>query len=128
MRAPGEMTRSLEPTDFQEKRKEPRTSCRRLIDILPCQAHKDWKFITGELIDCSRGGLAVLLPEPMEVGHQFLVKLRVGGNIKLLVYTVHNCCKWERSNYRVGAKFSTFAAQHVDEDPDTLLKALLRGE
>jgi len=122
------MSRALRPSDFDERRTEPRTPCARKIDILPCHARKEWKFVTGNLLDCSRGGLAVLLAEPMEVGQQFLVKLRLDDDVKLLVYTVHNCSKWERSNYRVGARFSMFAAQHVDEDPQKVMDALLRGE
>ena len=121
------MRQGLEPKDFQENRTEPRTPASRTIDILPCQATREWKFTSAELCDCSLHGLALLMSEPMAVGQQFLVKLRLPSGVRLLLYTVHNCSAWEKSRYRVGARFSGFAAQEMDEDLQKVLEALVKG-
>jgi hypothetical protein len=120
------MTRGLTPGDFQELRSEPRTPCLRTIDVLPCQARDKWKFIPAELTDCSLHGLAVVVPEPIEAGQQFLVKLRLGGQIKLLIYTVQNCTPALR-RFRVGARFTGFAAQEFDENAQIVFEALIKG-
>ena len=132
--------RALEPKDFQqpqqpatavdsqERRADPRVPCARHIDILPCQARAQWKFMDAEVVDCSKHGLSLLLSEPMEVGQQFLVKLKLPQGIKLLLYTVHNAAPRERSRYRIGARFSGFAAQEFDDDPQKVMDALLAGQ
>ena len=123
------LPRELRPTDFQENRRtEPRTPCARVIDILPCRASKEWKFIACELSDCSLHGLGVISLQPIEVGQQFLVKLKMAAGIKLLLYTVHNCTAWERSNYRIGARFSGFAAEEYSGDLEKLMEALIREQ
>jgi hypothetical protein len=66
-----------------------------------------------------------MLPEPMEVGQQFLVKLKPGdGRLRLLLYTVQNCAQQDRARYRIGARFSGFAAQEFEEDLQTVLDGL----
>src|SRR5438874_1118280 len=73
-----QMPRELQPKDFEENRRtEPRTPCVRVIDILPCRAGKEWKFLSCELTDCSLHGLGVISLEEMDVGQQFLVKLKI---------------------------------------------------
>ena len=123
------MPRELQAKDFEENRRtEPRMPCVRVIDILPCRAGKEWKFLSCELTDCSLHGLGVVSQEAVDVGQQFLVKLKISGSVKLLLYTVHNCSGWERSNYRIGARFSGFAAQELGEDLEKVLEALIRDE
>ena len=123
------MPRELQPKDFEENRRsEPRTPCVRVVDILPCRATKVWKFLTCELTDCSLHGLSVVSLQPMDLGQQFLVKLKISGSVKLLLYTVHNCTAWERSNYRIGARFSGFAAQEYGEDLQKVMEALIRDQ
>src|SRR5438105_5018062 len=105
------MHHGLVPKDFKsERRVENRLPATRLIDLLPCRASQEWKFIRAELADCSLHGLAVVVDRPMDVGQQFLVKLRLPKGVRLLLYTVHNCSKWEKSRQRLGAKFSGFVA------------------
>jgi hypothetical protein len=121
------MPRGLEPKSFQENRTEARTPCTRTIDVLPCQARRDWKFITAEITDCSLHGLGLISTEPIEVNQQFLVKLKLQKGVRMLLYTVHNCALWERTRYRIGAKFSGFAAQEFDEDLKDVLESLVKG-
>ena len=119
------MSGPLVPSDFTENRRsEPRIPVARTIDILPCRATTArWEFARGELADCSLHGLSVLLPQPMDVGQQFLVKLQTPGRVRLLLYTVHNCSPAAR-RYRIGARFTGFAAQEFDEDLQLVLEAL----
>jgi hypothetical protein len=121
------MRKGLEPKDFRDNRAEPRTAIARLIDILPCQATAQWKFISAEITDCSLHGIALILNDPMSVGQQFLVKLRLPSGVRLLLYTVHNCTPMEKAKHRVGARFSGFAAQEMDEDLQKVLEALVKG-
>jgi len=122
------MPRGLEPHSFQENRTEPRTPVTRTIDVLPCQARREWKFITAEITDCSLHGIGLISTEPIEVNQQFLVKLKLEKGVRMLLYTVHNCALWERTRYRIGAKFSGFAAQEFDEDLKEVLESLVRGD
>ena len=122
------MPRGLEPHSFQENRSEPRTPVTRTIDVLPCQARREWKFISAEITDCSLHGLGLISTEPIEVNQQFLVKLKLQKGVRMLLYTVHNCSLWERTRYRIGAKFSGFAAQEFDEDLKEVLESLVTGD
>jgi hypothetical protein len=61
----------------------------------------------------------------MEVGQQFLVKFKAGdGRLRLLLYTVQNCAPQDRARYRIGARFSGFAAQEFDEDLQSVVDGL----
>ena len=98
---------------------------RRTIEVLPCQATSThWTFIPAELTDCSLHGMGLLLSERMDVGQQFLVKLQAPDRLRLLLYTVQNCVHQDRTRYRIGARFSGFAAQQFDEDLQTVLDGL----
>jgi hypothetical protein len=127
------LIRELEPQDFlpsTERRTEPRTAPKsnRTIQLLPCRATKHWAFQNA---DCSPRGLGLLVAEPMAVGQQFLVKLRTPKGLRLLLYTVQQvspATAGARGRYRLGAHFSGFAAQEFDEDPQTILEAILREE
>ena len=125
------MTRALLPNDFrQDARSEPRLAVTRTIEVLPCRATTTptWRFTTAELSDCSLHGVGLLLSKPMDVGQQFLLKLKAPDRLRLLLYTVQNCVAQDRSRYRIGARFSGFAAQEIDEDLQTILDALSRED
>jgi len=118
------MTRELKPEDFfppdQDRRSEPRLSpdSPRVIQLLPCRASKDWKFITADVIDCSLHGLGILLDEPLEVGHQFLVKLRTAKHLRMLLYTVQQSTRGPRGRYRRrGRLVSRYLHRQVDGTP-----------
>ena len=126
------MTHGLTPGDFRTNRRgEERTTLSRRLDVLPCAATGDWKFLETEMTDCSPHGLGILARDPMAVGAQFLVKLRVGGvggvggSVKMLLYTVRNCAPADRARHRIGARFSGLAATELNEDPAKVLEALL---
>jgi hypothetical protein len=120
-----DMAGNLVPADFAENRRsEPRIAARRTIELLPCRATTSrWSFISAELADCSLHGLSVVVDDPMDVGHQFLVKLHSPPRRRLLLYTVQNCTA-VGGRHRLGARFSGFAAQEFDEDLRVVLDAL----
>ena len=62
----------------------------------------------------------------MEVGQQFMVKLRVAERVRVLLYTVHDCSRSGR-RYRIEAHFSTSAACAFEEDPQLIVNALWNG-
>ena len=130
MTSPSQKTsHDLEPKDFKENRRaEPRVRATRKLDILPCQASVNWSFITAELLDCSRRGIAIILPTAPSPQSQFLVKLRLTRGITMLLYTVHNCTPIGETRYRVGARFSGFIAEELRDDPEKIMEALLKGE
>lgn len=122
------MRRGLKEGDFKENRVEPRTRTLRSIDVLPCRAVKDWKFIPCLMVDCSLHGIALVAPEPMEAGEQFLVKLVLPQGVRLLVYTVQNSTNAEKNKHRIGARFSGLAAQGLDVDLATVLAEFAKKE
>ena len=117
-----------EKKDHHEQRSEPRVSVRRTINVLPCRAGKQWGFTQCELVDASPQGVGLILKDPLEREQQFLLKVKIGGKVQLLLYTVHNCVEWQRGKWRVGARFSGFAAQQVEADPNVVLDALMKDE
>jgi len=124
-------TRELLPNDFRENRRsESRVAVTRTIEVLPCRATSaaPWRFTTAELTDCSLHGVGLVLSEQMDVGQQFLLKLKLPDRLRLLLYIVQNCVAQDRSRYRsryrIGARFSGFAAQEFDEDLQTVLDGL----
>jgi hypothetical protein len=120
-------TRELLPNDFRENRRsELRVAVTRTIEVLPCRATSTspWRFTTAELTDCSLHGVGLVLSEPMDVGQQFLLKLKLPDRLRLLLYMVQNSVAQDRSRYRIGARFSGFAAQEFDEDLQTVLDGL----
>lgn len=120
------MRHGLEPTDFQHNRRgEARTPLARRIDILPCEAVGAEGFIGSELTDCSPHGLSLITSRPLKVGAEFLVKLKIAGTVKLLVYTVQHCQPADRSRHRIGARFRGLAAGEAPNDPEQIMAALL---
>lgn len=110
-----------------ERRSEPRVPATRLIEVLPCNSVKDWKFLDAELTDCSRHGLGFVLSESMQPGEQFLLKLRHAGQMRLLLYTVNTCAPAGRGRHRIGARFTELVSQRMEEDPQTVVESLLSG-
>src|SRR5439155_27282522 len=103
----------LTAADFQprhrtDKRCEPRHSHQRIIQLLSEFLTEEWRFITGELVDCSAHGLAVRVAQPMKIGQDFMVKLRL-DRVVLLLYSVRHCAR-EGDGYRVGAQFTGLAS------------------
>src|SRR5437667_12474620 len=112
--------RQVSPTD---KRREPRHQHRRMIQLLPCFTDDEWHFLWAELFDCSMHGLGFVMPQPMKMGQDFLIKLRV-EKVLLLLYTVRYCVA-ENGKYRIGAEFSGLATDPERRDPKAVLEALL---
>ena len=128
------MSRKLGPDDFAPNRRaEPRLAVTRTIEILRCSASaagsSPWRFMPAELTACSLHGVGLLLHEALDVGQQFLIKLKTPDRLRLLLYTVQNCAFRDTvraggPRYRIGARFSGFAAQEFDEDLQTVLDGL----
>ena len=114
--------------NHQEQRSEPRIAVQRTTNVLPCRAAKQWGFAQCELVDCSAQGVGLILKDPLEREQQFLLKVKIAGKVQLLLYTVHNCVEWQRGKWRVGARFSGFAAQQVEADANAVLEALMKGD
>src|SRR5438132_2342709 len=113
----------FQPQEGDDKRREERVTHRRVIQLLPEFLQEEWRFVEGELIDCSPHGLAVYVPAPMKIGADFMVKLRL-DRVVLLLYSVRYC-REEDGRYRVGAQFTGLASDPVRRDPRTVLEALL---
>ncbi len=119
---PGELTAA----DFNapgDKRREERLAHRRMIQILPNFLDPEWKFLWAELINCSPNGLGLLVPQPLKIGQDFMVQLRM-ERVLLLLYSVRHCTQAE-GGYRVGAQFTGLASDPVRRDPRAVLEALL---
>jgi hypothetical protein len=121
-----QMPRGLTPQDFTSNRRcEPRHTLTRVVDVLPCNAPVDWKFVPAEIIDCSMHGLGLLSTLPIRPGQQFIVKLIIAAKVKLLLYTVQNCSSSDKSHYRLGARFSGFATGQERGDLQDIFDALI---
>src|SRR5688572_264310 len=99
------------PPGGAEQRREPRVRSRRVIDVLPCASRDKWKFVPVELTDCSLSGIGFESGEAMQPGEQFLVKLLLRGQVRMLVYTVRHCrpaAADRRPYFAVGAEFSGY--------------------
>jgi hypothetical protein len=105
--------------------REARTPRARRIDIMPCETAGTEGFIGTELTDCSPHGLFLITAHPLRVGAEFLVKLKVAGTVKLLVYAVQHCQPTERARHRIGARFRGLAAGEASDDPEQIMAALL---
>jgi hypothetical protein len=115
------------PPGSAEQRREPREAVSRVIDVLPCGSRKTWKFLPVELTDCSLSGLGFVASEPMQPGEQFLAKLLLRGQVRMLIYTVRHCRPGSARSFAVGAEFSGYIAAPSEEDPHEVLAQLLDG-
>jgi hypothetical protein len=121
------MRHGLEPGDFRHtnRRSEARTPLARRVDIMACEGSHAWAFVGAELTDCSPRGLALISAHPLPIDSEFLVKLKVAGSVKLLVYTVQTCQPCERGRHRIGARFKGWSADDACNDPAQIMAALL---
>jgi hypothetical protein len=109
-----------------EQRREPRFPSRRIIDVLPCAAPREkWNFLAVELTDCSLGGIGFVACQPMQPGEQFLAKLLLRGQVRMLVYTIRHCRATPAKYFAIGAEFSGYIASPSEEDPHEVLAQLL---
>src|SRR4051812_16384736 len=95
--------KSIHPEPIVNRRTEARFPAKGQIRYLPTRAAKDWKFLTGRLLDCSRHGIGIEVAHAMELGDDFIVKVRV-GKLRLAVYRVQNVQTWG-AGYRIGGEF-----------------------
>jgi hypothetical protein len=119
-----QQSRALELTDLggAKRRSEPRYCVSRKVDILPCHASSEWKFLSLELVDCSRHGIGLISAQSFSPGQQFLAKLKIGKRVLLLIYTVKDCIS-NGPKFRLGAEFSGLTASPCKEDLESLLSA-----
>jgi hypothetical protein len=103
------------------RRSEPRTRCGRTIQILAC-AGAD-RFLPVELTDCSPHGLGMLSSHELVAGSQFLARVELDEPM-LLIYTVRYCCQMQENQYRVGARFTGYAAAEFRREPRAIVQAL----
>src|SRR3954462_6913566 len=62
-----------------EARREERIPVNKIIKVLPCKPQQQWKFVTAELVNASKNGLAMRYAERMAPNEQFLVKLKLNA-------------------------------------------------
>ena len=109
-----------------ERRKEARFDCRRMVDLLPCAGDADWSFLKARMTDCSVHGIGVILDRAMQAGDRFMIKLRLGGSMSVVLYTVRDCRAVDQG-YRVGAEFSGYLLASGDTSRETIVEALMRS-
>lgn len=119
---------SLTTADFHDKgnagdkRREPRTSVKRIISIMPCDSDPGGRFQQVEIQDCSSNGIGLVSPIAMSEGERFLVKFLVHRTL-LLTYTVRHCEPTDK-RFRIGAELSGIIGGTKD-DPDEILRMLI---
>ena len=104
------------------RRGEARFAAKGQVRYLPTRAAKEWKFLTARLLDCSPHGIAIECTQPMDVGDDFIVKVRV-GKLHLAVYRVQNC-RPTNDGHRIGGEFVGLLIDPGDVDHDAIVKAL----
>lgn len=103
------------------RRRESRTRCSRTVQILAC-AGSD-RFLPAELTDCSPHGLGMQSSGALAAGSQFLARVEL-DEPTLLIYTVRYCCQMQENQYRVGARFTGYAATEFRREPRAIVQAL----
>ena len=113
------------------RRSEPRVHCDRPISILrpggDAAREGGNAFVAAQLTDCSLHGLGMMTSESLEVGEQFFARLKL-DKLALLVYTVRYCIPTKADEFRVGAKFTGYAASPFQGDLGAVITALTGGE
>jgi hypothetical protein len=123
MLGPGEFA---EPAGAADRRRGPRLKAHRPVMVMPCACGAGLRFQPAQLVDCSRHGVAILLPQPLPADTQFMLKARLRHPV-LLIYTVKNCHGAEEE-YRIGARFSGIIGPPSDREALAVLDALLEGD
>src|SRR3954452_9879463 len=109
-------------------RREPRTAFARRVALLRYANKGRWQFDVGMLADCSPHGVGLYPTAPMASGEQFLLKLRAGGSLLLIIYTVKHCHPAPPGSYRIGAEFSGFLRTGELESASDLFNVLVSLE
>jgi hypothetical protein len=105
-----------------DRRSEGRFGVERTVQYLPVKAAKDWHFLTGQLLDCSPHGVGMECGEPMAVGDDFILKVRL-KKLRLLIYRTQNVS--QRHNvYRVGGELIGALTEPNEFDLDELVESL----
>jgi hypothetical protein len=110
-----------------ERRSEPRVSCRKPIEIIPGAGLHDWNPIRAEMVDCGGHGVGIIVDRAMQAGEQFVVKLQL-DRARLLIYTVRHARQTPEGRFQIGAEFTGFFAIPCQVDPHAILAALLALE
>lgn len=114
--------KSTHPDTIVNRRKEARSTAKGEIRYLPVRAAKDWRFLKGHLLDCSRHGIGIECAHAMEVGDDFIVKVHV-GKLRLAVYRVQNV-QTRDAGYRIGGEFIGLLIDPGEVDHDAIVEAL----
>jgi hypothetical protein len=120
------------PLGHEEQRREPRYLPNRLVEILPCRAASaaaggsNWEFRPAELIDCSANGVGLIADVPMQVGEQFILKIKL-VKWTLLHYVVRDCTSAPapRGHYRIGAQLLGYIDATRHHEPEVVLRAMM---
>jgi hypothetical protein len=112
----------------EHPRREQRTSFARRVALLPYVTKGRWQFDDAMLADCSPHGVGLFTTAPMASGEQFLLKLRAGGTLLLVIYTVKHCHPAPPGSYRIGAEFSGFLRTGELESASDLFRVLISLE
>jgi hypothetical protein len=121
------MLRDLSSGEATQRRKEARAPCRSVV-LMACGERESLLFEQVPLIDCSLHGIRILMPRPLELGDDILVKLKL-PRIALVVYSVRHCHA-EGAGYRVGAEFRNVVGADAAAAPDLagIAACLLSGD
>jgi hypothetical protein len=106
-----------------DRRREPRFPCDKMIAIRPCRPGEDRGFRAARLLDCSVHGLGLFADESMDAGEQFIVEFKLGG-LMLAVYTVRYCRRVAKQ-YLVGAVLTGFIGGSHEPDAEAILQSLI---
>lgn len=105
-----------------ERRREPRWPCRYDVAIMPVTAESG--FTEAQVVDFSDHGLGLSIREPLRVGEQILVKVRLQEHPALLIYTVQSCVS-DAAGFRAGACFAGAITSPQHEDEQAMRQAFI---
>lgn len=87
-----------------ERRREPRYAAHKLVRIIHNMGEQSvW------VVQCSARGIAILHRQPLSVGEQFMIQLKLEA-LTLLVYVVRFCREEKKGVYRIGAELVRVSA------------------
>jgi hypothetical protein len=91
-----------------ERRGGERIPCAREVSVLSARAPLGEGFRAVALLNCWAHGIGVVSDRPMQVGEQFVAKVR-GESASLVAYTVRHCTPaGDGRHYHVGAALTAF--------------------
>jgi hypothetical protein len=115
------------PTEL-ERRGEPRISCHKRIQIVPCAGLREGKAVDAELTDVAGSGIGFIVDHPMQSGEPFVIRLQFPDGGRLLMYNVRHMRWLAYKRYAIGAEFSGFVVSPSRLDGGAILGALLALE